>query len=133
MSKRITTRWYIGSWIVYVLAVIAFFVIGHNAQGSGSPPPGMFIPYAIMAVTGVVMLVMWIGALVKLGQQHAWGWFVGVLLLHLVGFGIIGMIAYAVSGPEDGSYFVVRPSPPSSSSGGLRLRGRPAPRRFSRL
>ena len=82
MSKRITTRWTIGSWIVYVLAVIAFFVIGHNAQGSGSPPPGMFIPYAIMAVTGVVMLVMWIGALVKLGQQHAWGWFVGVLLLH---------------------------------------------------
>jgi len=46
-----------------------------------------------MAVTGVVMLVMWIGALVKLGQQHAWGWFAGVLVMHLVGLGIIGMVA----------------------------------------
>ena len=73
MSKRTTTRWYIGSWIGYILAVIAFFVIGHNAQGSSSPPPALFIPYAVMAVTGVVMLVMWIGALVKLGQQHASG------------------------------------------------------------
>ena len=112
MSKRITTRWYIGSWIVYVLAVIAFFVIGHNAQGSGLPPPGMFIPYAIMAVTGVVMLVMWIGALVKLGKLHAWGWPVGVLVLHLVGLGIIGMVAYAVPGPEDSSYVVIRPTTP---------------------
>ena len=112
MSKRITTRWYIGSWIVYILAVIAFFVVGHNTQGSGSPPLALFIPYAVMAVTGVVMLVMWIGALVKLGQQHEWGWFAGVLVLHLVGLGIIGMVAYAVSGPEDTSYVAIRPSTP---------------------
>ena len=112
MSKRITTRWYIGSWIVYILAVIAFFVIGHNAPGSSSPPPALFIPYAVMAVTGVVMLVTWIGALVKLGQQHTWGWFVGVLALHLVGLGIIGMVAYAVSGPEDSAYVVIRPTTP---------------------
>jgi hypothetical protein len=112
MSKRMTTRWYIGSWIVYVLAVIAFFVIAHNSQGSSSPPSALFIPYAVMAVTGIVMLVMWIGALVKLGQQQAWGWFLAVLLLHLVGLGIIGMVAYAVSGPEDAAYVVIRPSTP---------------------
>jgi hypothetical protein len=111
MSKRITTRWYIGSWIVYVLAVIALFVIQRNGQGSTSPP-ALFVPYAVMAATGVVMLVMWIGALVKLGQQHAWGWFVGVLVLHLVGLGIVGMVAYAVSGPEDISYVAIRPSTP---------------------
>ena len=112
MSKRITTRWYIGSWVVYILAVVAFFVVGHNAQGSSSPPLALFIPYAVMAVTGVVMLVTWIGALVKLGQQHEWGWFAGVLVLHLVGLGIIGMAAYAVSGPEDSSYVAIRPSTP---------------------
>jgi hypothetical protein len=112
MSRRITTRWYIGSWIVYILAVIAFFTIGHNAQGSSSPPPGLFVPYAVMVATGVVMLVMWIGALVKLGQLHAWGWFVGVLVLHLVGLGIIGMVAYAVAGPEDTAYVAIRPSTP---------------------
>jgi hypothetical protein len=112
MSKRITTRWYIGSWIVYVLAVIAFFVIGRNGQGSSTWPPALFIPYALMAATGVVMLVTWIGALVKLGQQHAWGWFVGVLVLHLVGLGIIGMVAYAVSGPEDNAFVAIRPPTP---------------------
>ena len=112
MSKRIRTRWYIGSGPIYILAVIAFFVIGHNAQGSSSPPPVVFIPYAVMAATGVVMLVMWIGALVKLGHQHAWGWFVGVLALHLVGLGIFGMIAYVVSGPEDTAYVAVRPTTP---------------------
>ena len=112
MSKRTTTRWYIGSWIVYILAVIAFFVIGHGARGSSSPPTPLFIPYAVMAVTGVLMLVMWIGALVKLGQVRAWGWFVGVLVLHLVGLGIVGMVAYAVSGPEDSSFVAIRPTTP---------------------
>jgi hypothetical protein len=112
MSKRITTRWYIGSWIVYILAVIAFFVIGRKAQGSSTWPPALFIPYALMAATGVVMLVTWIGALVKLGQQHAWGWFVGVLVLHLVGLGIVGMVAYAVSGPEDNTFVAIHPSTP---------------------
>jgi len=112
MSKRTTTRWYIGSWIVYILAVIAFFVIGHSAQGSSSPPAALVLPYGVMAVTGVIMLVMWIGALVKLGQQAAWGWFVAVLLLHLVGLGIVGMVAYAVSGPEDMAHVAVRPSTP---------------------
>jgi hypothetical protein len=112
MSKRMTTRWYIGSWMVYILALLALFVIRHNAQVSSSPAPGLFIPYAVMAVTGVVMLVTWIGALVKLGRQHAWGWFVGVLVLHVVGLGIIGMVAYAVSGPVDSSYVVIRPPTP---------------------
>jgi hypothetical protein len=112
VSKRITTRWYIGSWIVYIIAAVAFFVVAHNAQGSSSPPPAFFIPYAVMAGTGVVMLVTWIGALVKLGQQRAWGWLTGVLVLHLVGLGIIGMVAYAVSGPEDSAYVAVRPTTP---------------------
>jgi amino acid transporter len=98
--------------MVYILALLALFVIRHNAQGSSLPPPGLFVPYAVMAVTGVVMLLMWIGALVKLGQLRAWGWFVGVLVLHLVGLGIVGMVAYAVSGPEDSSYVAIRPSTP---------------------
>ena len=111
MSKRVTTRWYIGSWIVYVLAAIAFFVVARNNPGS-TAPTSVFIPYALMAATGIVMLVMWVGALVKLGQQQAWGWFVAVLILHLVGLGIIGMVAYAVSGPDDNAYVVIRPSTP---------------------
>lgn len=72
----------------------------------------MFLAYAVLMVTGLVMLVTWIGALVKLGQQHAWGWFSAVLVLHLVGLGIIGMVAYAISGPEDIVFVATRPTTP---------------------
>ena len=112
MSKQITTRWYIGAWIVYVLAAVAFLMISRAAQGSGSPPPGVWLAYLVLTISAVVMLVTWIGALIRLGTQHAWGWFAGVLVLHLIGLGIIGMVAYAISGPEDADAVVIRPSTP---------------------
>ena len=112
MSKRITTRWYIGAWIVYILAVIAFFVMARGNQGSSAPPPGASLTYLVIVGAGIVTLVMWIGALVKLGMQRAWGWFVGLLVLHLLGLGIVGMVAYAVAGPEDEDLVVTRPRTP---------------------
>jgi hypothetical protein len=112
MSKRMTTRWYIGSWIVYILALVAFFMVGRTGQGTTSAPPGVVLAYVVMVVTGIVMLVAWIGALVKLGQQQAWGWFAAVLVLHLVGLGIVGMVAYAITGPEDDVFVAIRPSTP---------------------
>ena len=59
--------------------------------------------------TSAVMLVVWIGALVRLGQLHSWGWFVFMLVPALVGLGIIPMVAYAVAGPEDEGA-ITRPS-----------------------
>ena len=114
MSKRITTRWYIGAWVVYVIAFVALVMSARSAgaQGASSPTPAMIFEYVVLAVAGIVMLVMWIGALVKLGSQRAWGWFIGVLLLHLVGLGIVGMVAYAIAGPEDGDLVVTRPATP---------------------
>src|ERR1700686_1357670 len=112
MSKRTTTRCYITAWVVYILAVVAFFVMARANQGSNTPPPGGLITYLLIIATGIVMLVMWIGALIRLGQQQAWGWFVGVLVLHLIGLGIVGMGAYAVAGPPDTDVVVTRPSTP---------------------
>ena len=109
MSKRITTRWYIGAWLVWLVAFIITLVMMNNTHG-GPIPAAAFVLYLIMAAAGIVTLVMWIGALVKLGTQHAWGWFAAVLVLHLVGLGIIGMIAYAVGGPEDAGEVVTRPT-----------------------
>lgn len=100
MSKRITTRWYIGAWVVWLVAFIITVVMSRQNPGS-SAPPGVILASLVAGLCGIIMLVMWIGALVKLGQQHAWGWFVGVLVLHLIGLGIIGMVAYAAAGPED--------------------------------
>ena len=112
MSKRITTRWYIGAWIVYIVAAIAFFMISRSAQGSGSPPPGVWLAYLVLTISAGVMFVTWIGALIRLAHQRAWDWFAGVLFLHLIGLGVIGMVAYAISGPGDADAVVIRPSTP---------------------
>lgn len=110
MSKRITTRWYIGAWVAWLIAVIASIVMLRGAQGTGSTPLGVGVAYFVIAAAGIVMLMMWIGALVKLGMQRAWGWFVAVLVLQLIGLGIIGMIAYAAAGPGDMEAAVMRPT-----------------------
>ena len=110
MSKRITTRWYIGAWIVWLVALIALIALSRGAPAGSSPPPGVMVAYVLMYTAGIVALVAWIGALIKLGQLHAWGWFAGVLILHLVGLGIVGMIAYAIGGPDDLIEVVMRPT-----------------------
>ena len=110
MSKRITTRWYIGAWIVWLVAFVAFIGMSRGAQASSSAAPGVIVAYLAMAVASIITLVMWIGALIRLGQQHAWGWFVAVFVLHLIAMGIVGMIAYAIAGPDDRTEVVMRPT-----------------------
>jgi hypothetical protein len=110
MSKRTTTRWYIRAWVVWLVALVALIALSRGAQASGSPPPGVTLAYVVMFVTGVVMLVMWMGALIRLAQQHAWGWFAAVLLLQLVALGIVGMVAYAIAGRDNTTEVVMRPS-----------------------
>jgi hypothetical protein len=106
VSKRTSTRGYIVSWVIYVLSLVWVWFIVHNtaSQGATSPPPFALALYLMLAASGIAMLVFWIGALIRLGQMGAWGWFVAVLLLNLV-----GMIAYAIAGPEDSMTVVMRP------------------------
>jgi hypothetical protein len=110
MSKHTTTQWYFGAWIV---AVVCMILVGVGARSvhAGSSPALMITSFVLFA-SSLVMFVMWIGALVKLAQLSAWGWLVGVLILHLIGLGIIGMVAYAVAGPEDSMVVAIRPSTP---------------------
>jgi hypothetical protein len=114
VSKRVTTRWYIGAWVVAAISAIVFFMTAHTQAGStgasavGTSPVSV-VAWLVVGVCGIVMLVMWIGALVRLGQLHSWGWFVFLLVLQLIGLGIIPMVAYAVAGPEDAGT-VTRPS-----------------------
>ncbi len=87
MSKRITTRWYIGAWLVWLIAFIGL-AVAMRGSTSSSPPPMAMVAYAVMAIAGLVALLMWIGALLKLGQLKAWGWFAAVLILGL-GSGVL--------------------------------------------
>jgi len=109
MSKRITTRWYGAAFVVWLIAAVAMVAMLWANSGASSPSTGILLAYIVLAAAGRVMLVMWIGALVKLGTQRAWGWFASVLVLQLFALGIIGMVAYAIAGPED-TEVVVRPT-----------------------
>ncbi|HEV2477535.1 MAG TPA: hypothetical protein VGX22_13415 [Candidatus Dormibacteraeota bacterium] len=110
MNKRTTTRWYIGAWVVWVVALAGLETVIRSTGSSVSPSPTAVMTYAVMAGAGIVMLVVWIGGLAKLGMQHAGGWFVVVLVLQLVALGIVGMVAYAIWGPPDIGEVVIRPT-----------------------
>jgi hypothetical protein len=109
MSKSITTRWYIGAWVVAVLAGIVAGVVERGAP-AGSTPTAAIIASLVVVACGIVMFVMWIGALIRLAQQRAWGWFIAVMVLQLIFLGIIGMVAYAIAGPDDTTAVVMRPT-----------------------
>jgi len=115
VSKQVSTRWYIGAWIVWAISVVAFFMTAqiHTSSAGASAvgtSPVSVLAWIVAGVCSIVMLVMWIGALIRLGQLGRWGWFAGVLVLQLIALGIIGMIAYAAAGPEDAGV-VTRPYP----------------------
>lgn len=111
MSKRITTRWYMGAWLAWLLAVLSLARAMHGSTWTlSSVPTWGVLAYSVLAVTALVMLVMWAGALIKLVMLRSWGWLAVVLILHLIGLGIIGMVAYAVSGPNDHEEVVYRPT-----------------------
>jgi len=109
VSRRLTTRWYIGSWVVYALAWAALIMTLRSNTDAESPPPMAMLLYLVLFASAVVMLVFWIGALIMLAHLRALGWFIAVLVLHLIGLGIIGMIAYALAGPDHPMTVVIRP------------------------
>ncbi|HET7379924.1 MAG TPA: hypothetical protein VFJ24_07785 [Gaiellales bacterium] len=115
MSKRVTTTGYGIAWIVALIAGIVFFKTAavHTTATSASAfatTPVSAVAWFIVAIASLVMLVLWIGALVAVGQQHAWAWFVALLILQLIGLGIIGMVAYAIAGPDRPVTSFTRPS-----------------------
>ncbi len=91
---------------MWAVALIVFVLNSNVVRSGGKVAAVGYTPLATAAwiaafIAGLVMLVTWIGALIRLAQQRQWAWFAGVLISHLVLLGILGMVAYAVGGPED--------------------------------
>jgi hypothetical protein len=108
VSKGALTRWYIGAWVAAVVAVVVAYMAGRSAIPSTA---GLLstIAWGVALIAGLMMLVAWVGVLIRLGRLNRWGWFVAVLVLQLIGLGIIGIVAYAVAGPSD-EMVVTRPT-----------------------
>jgi hypothetical protein len=95
--------------VVALIGLAIAFASGHSANASTSMSPLTAIAWGVAMIAGLVTLVAWIGALIRLGQLHSWGWFAAVLVLQVIGLGIVGMVVYAVAGPEE-EMVVTRPT-----------------------
>lgn len=106
MGNRWSTRTYIAAWVVWVVALLTFAMTANVVRSGSAVVAAGTTPLATTAwiiafIAGLVMLVAWIGALIRLAQLRRWGWFIAVCMTHLVMLGIFGMVAYALGGPED--------------------------------
>jgi hypothetical protein len=120
VSKRTTTRTFVGSLVAlaagFVLLVVAgglayaqgsFVMDGPDVVGVRSTPFG----WAMVALAGLAVLVMvgamvaqfvaWIGAVIDTAQLPDKTWFLLLLILGLLSFGFIAMVIYLIAGPDD--------------------------------
>ena len=119
MTKSTITRLFVGS----VIAVVAGLVLGFTAvlvafasdslvmRGPdvvGIEPTAVawsMVGLAVLAVLTIVGgaiggLVSWIGALLNTAQLEDKTWFVLLLCLGVLSFGLVAMIAYVIAGPD---------------------------------
>jgi hypothetical protein len=119
MTKATITKLFVGGVaavvagvVLAIIAVIAAFgsniveVNGHDVVGvewSGLTWSilGVLILAGLAMVGGAIAgLVAWIGALLNTVQLEDKTWFVLLLVLGLLSFGLVAMIAYVIAGPD---------------------------------
>jgi len=119
MSKGTVTRLFVGSVIAVVAGVVlafaavwfayangAFVMSGPDVTGIHATPyawgmVGLGIVAALAVIGGFIGgLVSWIGALLNTSQLEGKTWFIILLVLGLLSFGLVAMIAYVLAGPD---------------------------------
>jgi len=119
MSKPTVTKVFVGSAIAFTAGILlgvtalwiafasgAFVMRGSDVIGVESVPAAWAViglaAVACLAMMGGLIggLVSWIGALLNTAQLEDKTWFVLLLLLGLLSFGLIAMIAYVIGGPD---------------------------------
>jgi hypothetical protein len=119
MSKSTVTRLFIGSAIAVIAGLILgltalwaafangmFVMHGHDVIGIQSGP-GAWLVLGLGILAGLVImgglvggLVSWIGALLNTAALADKTWFILLLVLGLLSFGLVAMIAYVIGGPD---------------------------------
>lgn len=128
MTKHTVTRVFVGSLLALFGGLILMFaaMIAAYANGAlimdGPDVTGIqstFFAGAMLALTIIGFLAMvggsigqfvaWIGAVLNTARLEDKTWFIVLLLLGLLSFGLVAMIAYLIAGP-DGTAPVSAPS-----------------------
>ncbi|HEX8025876.1 MAG TPA: hypothetical protein VF484_06715 [Candidatus Limnocylindrales bacterium] len=134
MSKSLVTRLFLGGVIAVVAGAIAatvlvlwgfasggFVVSGHDVVGLDGTGftwslIGLLVASGFVMLGGIIAgIIAWIGALLNTSQLADKTWFVLLLVLGLLSFGVFAMIAYVIAGPDGSSPTVGQPTPPSPS------------------
>jgi hypothetical protein len=119
VGKSTVVKIFLGSVIAFiagaVLALVAvlvgfangaFVMSGPDVTGLQPAPStwamvGLFVVAALAVIGGSVGgLVSWIGALLNTAQIDDKTWFVVLLVLGLLSFGLVAMIVYVIAGPD---------------------------------
>jgi hypothetical protein len=119
MSKQTVVKLFTGSVIAVVAGILLAFGAVWAAYASGvfvmsgpdvvgiEPTPfawtmvGLAVLAALAIIGGLIGgLVSWIGALLNTAQVEDKTWFIVLLVLGVLSFGIVAMIAYVIGGPD---------------------------------
>ena len=119
MSKVTVTRVFLGSLVAVIAGAVlafaavwiayangAFVMSGPDVIGVQSTPyawtiVGLGIVAALAMIAGFIGgLVSWIGALLNTSQLEDKTWFIVLLVLGLLSFGVVAMFAYVIAGPD---------------------------------
>jgi hypothetical protein len=119
MSKSTVTKLFLGSVIAVIAGVVlgfaavwyaflndAFVMSGPDVVGIQATPGawgmvGLALVAGLAIVGGFIGgLVSWIGALLNTAQVEDKTWFILLLVLGLLSFGLVAMIAYVIGGPD---------------------------------
>lgn len=89
MRKRTIT------WLFIIGVALVVVGGGINGGGMATTMRGVILTGAAISAIGLLLLlVSWIGALVAIGRQGRWGWFVLVFI-----FSALGELIYLIAGP----------------------------------
>lgn len=130
MTKPTVTRVFVGSVAAFVAALVLAIVATLAAFASGvfimdgpdvvgvEATPFAWSMLGIVILAGLVMigalvggLVAWIGALLNTAELEDKTWFILLLVLGLLSFGLVAMIVYVIAGPDGKAVAVPRGMP----------------------
>ena len=91
-------------WIAYANGAFVMSgpdVVGVQPNAAAWTTVGLGLVAALAVIAGLIGgLVSWIGALLNTSQLEDKTWFVLLLVLGILSFGLVAMIAYVIAGPD---------------------------------
>jgi hypothetical protein len=84
-----------------VMLIVGAVLAALTMKGSQAPSSAVYAAgVALAGIGGLIELISWILALISVAILGRWGWFLGLLILGLIGLLLIVMIIYSFVGPS---------------------------------